>query len=148
MPLSSFKRLANELPENSTRLLFIHNLARSGSTLVSSVLSHTRRAVALLEPRALDTVCRLQGKAWTESESRNVVAYVLRLISKLLRNFKEEPLLYAVKPTSTNVRLARLFQQIFPTSVSIFVIGILLKPFYPTGDWRLFSPAQDFITCC
>ncbi len=121
MPLTSFKRLCEALPENPAKLLFIHNISRSGSTLVSSVLSHTGRAYSLSEPRALDTVCNLYGKAWTDSESKCLVGDVIRILTKPLRDAVEAPLVCAVKPTSTNVPFADIFRELFPSSASIFV---------------------------
>ena len=124
MPLNSFKRLCESLPENPAKLLFIHNISRSGSTLVSSVLSHTGRAYSLSEPRALDTVCNLYGKAWSESESKCLVGHVIRILTKPMRDAImaiEAPLVCAVKPTSTNVPFADIFHELFPSSASIFV---------------------------
>ncbi len=121
MPLTSFKRLCEALPENPAKLLFIHNTTRCGSTLVSSVLSHTGRAYSLSEPRALDTVCNLYGKAWTDSESKCLVGHVIRMVTKPLRDTLDAPLVYAVKPLAANIPFADIFRELFPSSASIFV---------------------------
>ena len=121
MPLTALKRLCDTLPENPAKLLFIHNISSSGTTLVSSVLSHTGRAYSLCEPRALDTVCNLYGKAWSESESKCLVGHTIRILTKPLRDTMDAPLVCAVKPTSTNVPFADIFRELFPTSTSIFV---------------------------
>ncbi len=127
MPLVSFKRLGDELPENPSKLLFIHNIARSGTTLVSSVLSHTGRAVSLSEPRVLDSMCNLYGKAWSTSESKALFGHVIRLLIKPCGTAMETPLVYVIKPSSLNVPFAGVFHELFPSSVSIFVYRDLVE---------------------
>ncbi len=121
MPLDSFRRLSLEMPENEGKILFIHNLSRAGSTLVSSVFAHTGRAIALSEPRPLDIVCTLYGKAWNESDSKTMLKDVIRILAKPITSWEEPPLLYAIKPVSLDMVYAEIIQELFPTSVSIFV---------------------------
>ncbi len=144
MPLSSFRRLADEMPKNPTKILFIHNLSRSGSTLVSSVFAHTGRAVALAEPRALDTVCMLYGKTWNESDSKVMLMDVVRLLSKPVTNCKEKPLLYAIKPASTDIPFANVLQELFPTSVSVFTYRDLTEIVVSTRGLAATGPSAVF----
>ncbi len=46
---------------------------------------------------------------------------VIRILAKPFGSWKEPPLLYAIKPISLDIVYAEIIQELFPTSVSIFV---------------------------
>ena len=123
MPLTHFNRLAEELGANEVnKILFVHNTGRSGSTLVCSLFAYTGRAISMSEPLALHAVCRLYGKAWDYTSSKILLKNVIRILTKPHASKPAEPLLlYAIKPRSVNVFFAETFQELFPSSVSIFL---------------------------
>ncbi len=121
MPIASFATLVDKVADNPAKLLFILNHGRCGSTLLMNVLDQTGRAVTFGEPRALDSVCKLYGRAWDDDVSKAMLRRVIRILTKPYHGYDQPPLVYVIRPSSVNAPFTTTLRELFPESVYIFI---------------------------
>lgn len=61
LPFASFTRLAKRIPLDETKVIFLHNIARCGSTVLSRAFNAAEGLLSLSEPDALTNCVRLEG---------------------------------------------------------------------------------------
>ncbi len=121
MPLNTFLHIADDLEDVGTRMVFLHNIARCGSSLVTNILEHTGRVVGWNEPRVLDNVCRQLHHAWNRRTSKRILRATLRMLAKPHSDFDLAASKYVIKPCSTLALHWRMIYEAVPGATHVFL---------------------------
>ena len=132
MPISVFVQLGLKIGRPQAKLVFIPNVGRCGTTMVTQVFEAHKGIVALSEPDSLNAITQLQGIFPTDKfleilrcsihfvckrlQSRSVVAYVMKpgettisLIPDILELFPEASCLFGYRhPLATSRSISRI----------------------------------------
>jgi len=151
VPFETFARIGESFPEVSEPI-FIYNIGRVGSTLLSHVFNDTNLVMCLSEPDAIDHLVPMRDQTGgdRDGELRELAQSTVRILFKNDRTHKR----YALKFRSQGHRVMDLLQVAFPDAQNIFLyrdpVGFvaslyrLIKqnldpPEYATFDeWRSF----------
>ncbi len=123
LPKSSFLKLADELLEKGLpRVVFMHNHARCGSTMLCNMFEHTDRVLCVCEPEALTAAFKITSND-TDTEGRTRMLHaVVAMLTKPIRGERgEKPLAYVIKPRVFLAERMDVLQQAFPTCVHLFL---------------------------
>ena len=120
MPIHAFLRLAESVRSDG-KMIFVHNGARCGSSLVTSILAHTGHVVAWNEPRVLDNICRCYNHWWDRNTSKRLLWAAVNMFIKPYRGLGTTPIAYVIKLCGTVTPYIDLFLDIEYDSLHIFV---------------------------
>ncbi len=117
VPLAALDALARAIPEPS-RLIFLFNIGRSGTTLASAMLNEVPGVWSLSEPDVyLDLM--MQRAHLDPAEVRGLIAAFTRLLFRPLAGRPCHTL--AVKFRSGNITQADLYHDAFPQAACVFL---------------------------
>ncbi len=120
MPMDSFLRLTESVRSDG-KLIFVHNGARCGSSLVTSILAHTGHVVAWNEPRVLDNICRCYNHWWDRKTSKRLLRAAVNMFTKPYRGLGTTPIAYVIKLCGTLTPYMDFFFDGHPKASHIFV---------------------------
>ncbi|KAK2153346.1 hypothetical protein LSH36_300g04075 [Paralvinella palmiformis] len=123
VPLVHFNKLVEDLEIDEARIIFLHNQARSGSTLLTAIFKNTDRCICISEPRCLTVLCKLifSDNAWHGATARRLVRNTIRILCKPLKSFGENVLAYVIKPVTFDAVSMEIIQEAFPEAVQLFI---------------------------
>ncbi len=155
LPLSSFKRLGDELGDPKVPVCLVNMTARCGSTLVSQIMTRVPNVCSMSEPWAmaqLNTLFRMRCFNW--DETRKLIQTCMRLHCKVEPDSSVERIVIKMTPSTSPmfVALHELFPQfdfLFNTRHPKPSINSILKAVKSTKEkslyLRLNFSAFDFI---
>ncbi len=120
-------QLATFVTLDDQRLIFIHSVGRSGSTLASQIFAQVEGVVNLSEPDALSvlvTACEAQPE---RSEFKPLFDATIRILCK-----EDAPTAWVVKGRSYIIELGAWLSELYPQSKSVF----------------LYREADDYVASC
>jgi hypothetical protein len=114
-------QLANEIDIDSKRIIFIHSVGRSGSTLLSSVLNEVENIVGYSEPDVFTQL--VQIRAWDGSNEAEVSELVKSCTKVFCKGTAQtpNPTTWVIKCRSFGIQNADFLYKHFPHSKNIFL---------------------------
>jgi hypothetical protein len=126
VPLPAFHRMAETIGDPKAQIIFLFNTARCGSTLLTQIMEHTGRCVALSEPGASGLIIFRYHKSGITPELRQLARDVLRWEFRPYPSLQPQPLAYMLKFTSAGTSALPLFRELYPTSKFLFMYRDML----------------------
>ena len=120
MSMGSFIRLADQLPDQNSTMVFLNNTGRCGSTLFCQMFEQTGHT-ASLSPFSLVISWR-KGEIFRnlpDKDFKKLLSASIRILCKPLN--KREVQAYIIKPQAHNMSMASLFAELFPQSKQLFM---------------------------
>ncbi len=123
VPMPSFMKLADEvLQKGLPKVIFVHNHARCGSTMLCSMFEHTQRVICLCEPGALASGFKMAASATDIEERNQILQAVVAILTKPTKtDHGERPLAYVIKPRLYLAERMNIFCEVFPSCVHLFL---------------------------
>ena len=123
MSLKYFNQLAERLEENQTKIIFIHNQGRCGSTLLTSLFKETGRCLCISEPHCYNNVCYniYTKRLWYGDRAKRIFRNMVRVLCKPYHELDNDVLAYVIKPTALSMPSMELTREAFPESTLFFM---------------------------
>ncbi len=140
VPYETLVKLAEMVTLDSSRLILVHSVGRSGSTLVGAALNAIPGVVGISEPDAISQLVGVRGfDGLNEQEAGDLLVACLKLQCKPTAN-NPKPAAWAIKFRSFCIELADLLQERFPHTRNIYLyrnaisyVNSALRAFVPLG---------------
>ncbi len=132
MSLETFFRLSERLGKVDNKLVFLHNIARCGGSLVTNILEHTGCVVGWNEPRVLDNITRQMNHTWNRKTSKRVLQATLRMLAKPYSGIDSSVAKYVIKPSPcvSTMPYWRMLHEAAPHATQIFIYRDLNAAFH------------------
>ena len=123
MPLQCFHKLAESMEDDGTKMIFLQNTSRCGSSLLNNIFKATGRCVCFNEPHCYSSVCYLVNtrQLWRGDAAKKVYRSVIRVLCKPYGGLSEKVIAYVIKPSATCSGSMELMQELFPDSYHFFI---------------------------
>ncbi len=121
MSLQTFLLLSERLGKVDNKVVFLHNIARCGGSLVTNILEHTGCVVGWNEPRMLDNVTRQMNHTWNRKTSKRVLQATLRMLAKPYSGIDSSVAKYVIKPCVSTEPYWRMLHEAAPHATHIFI---------------------------
>ncbi len=121
MSLPTFLRLSDKLEDNGSAMVFLHNTARCGGSLMCNILEHTGQIVAWNEPRVLDNICTQINHSWNRIKSKQILKAGLKMLAKPYGGLNVSNVKYVIKVCCIMTPQWALFQEAIPRGTHVFV---------------------------
>ncbi|KAK2138683.1 hypothetical protein LSH36_2605g00000 [Paralvinella palmiformis] len=143
IPLIHFNKLAEDMEDEGAKIIFLHNQARGGGTLVTALFRETGRCVCFNEPPCIMTLCKhlFDDHIWHGATARRMLRNTIRLLCKPYGALEERVVAYVIKPMVLNMIIVEMAQEVFPEAIQFFIyrdpievtkslrrIGNIIKP--------------------
>mmetsp|Transcript_10250 Transcript_10250/g.31321 ORF Transcript_10250/g.31321 Transcript_10250/m.31321 type:complete len:443 (+) Transcript_10250:195-1523(+) len=121
LPLEQFHRFADEIGEPKAPLIFLPNVGRCGSTLLTQTIERTDRCVVYSEPFALTAVSLYFGdRGYPQSVVDLVARDVVRVLCKPVETPKQVDA-FVFKPQAPYTDCVTLFGRLYPNAKQVFM---------------------------
>ena len=118
MPIHIFHDLGQKVGKPKSKLIFLTNTARCGSTLLTRVFAEIKTCLSYSEPYSLNAIALLRGVV-SDEERERIFTHCINLLCKPLHSKNIEA--YILKPTQpTMVELPHIWK-LFPHSHNLFL---------------------------
>ena len=117
MPIKSLVKLADQLPDENAKFVFLNNTARCGSTLFCQMFEQTGHSVGFSEPMFFNDLLR-QRKKLSEVDFKQRISACVRV---LCHHHKEKIQAYIIKPQAQITILIPVLAELFPQSKQLFM---------------------------
>jgi len=123
IPLNHFNKLAEEMEDEGSKIIFLHNQARCGGTLVTALFKETGRCVCLNEPTCISTICNhiFVEYTWHGAKARRMFKNTIRMLCKPYSGLGKSVMAYVIKPLFLDILIIEMAQEVFPEAIQFFI---------------------------
>ena len=118
VPMESFLRLADQLPDQNGTMVFLSSTGRCGSTLFSQMFEQTNHCLSISEPFFLSHIMA-QRKILPDKDFKRLLSASIRILCKPVD--KADIQAYIIKTQAFLTNMMPLFAELFPKSKQLFM---------------------------
>ena len=120
MPIHSMVTLGEKVGPPQQKICYLFNTARCGSTLLTQMLEHTGKCVAISEPDGLNFLSKKYREMGDCPEMRSMTTSMVNLLCKPTQTPKGNKAFF-IKLTAPSVVAIQFFYKLYPDATYLFM---------------------------
>ncbi|KAK2139520.1 hypothetical protein LSH36_1738g00023 [Paralvinella palmiformis] len=111
------------MEEEGSKILFLHNQARCGGTLVTVLFRETSRCVCINEPTYISTISNniFFKYTWNGATARRLFRNTICMMRKPYSALRETVDVYHLKRIFLDILIIEMVKEIFPEAIQFFI---------------------------